>query len=56
MRAELQAAYDKYFNLQPRVGPMNIHACNAASSPHHINLTEEANAPRIYAAISAKMF
>jgi hypothetical protein len=32
----------------------NIGACNTASSPPNINPTDEANAPLIYAAISAK--
>jgi hypothetical protein len=34
--------------------PSNIGACNTASSPLNINPTDEANAPLIYAAISAK--
>jgi len=32
----------------------NIGACNTATSPPSINPTDEANAPLIYAAISAK--
>lgn len=32
----------------------NIGACSNASSPSNINSTDEANAPLIYAAISAK--
>jgi len=32
----------------------NIGACNTANSPPNINPTDEANAPLIYAAISAK--
>ncbi|MCF8472895.1 MAG: hypothetical protein K9G27_08910, partial [Sphingomonadaceae bacterium] len=34
--------------------PSNIGACNTASWPLNINPTDEANAPLIYAAISAK--
>jgi hypothetical protein len=34
--------------------PSNIGACNTASSPLNINQSDEANAPLIYAAISAK--
>ena len=34
--------------------PSNIGACNTASWPPNINPTDEANAPLIYAAISAK--
>ncbi|WP_373474270.1 hypothetical protein, partial [Sphingorhabdus lacus] len=34
--------------------PSNIGACNTANSPPNINPTDEANAPLIYAAISAK--